>query len=380
MPSTARPRPPASWARCSAWRATGTTLAHAFDGVSFYVVGEGDQRLDELLRDHFTGLLGGGSEVTGELSGEPPGDGERLAGDVRRGCALLTELLPELGPGVLRHLGAVAPVRASSAMGSVLAAACGDVLPGTLIIDPGCLANPWEAAGHILHEALHLKFFDISRGGSMLAHAETPVRVPWRHQEWDVRRAFVSLHVYAHMMLFQAAATERGDDLAGEYGPRPNDRLAVGRGVAPGSLETVPGRTRHLAERLLGDLASSLTAEGRDMLVWLLSGVAPLLDWAPPVPRAGDRVPAEPRPPGPYTRSRELLARPCAESGRLLLFDRAAGRLHFLNLTTWLAFELCDGEADIGKRYADLLGGRVDAAGASALLDLALRELSRTTW
>ncbi len=337
---------------------------------SYLVVGAGDGPLDEMLASTLSGLLGGASEVTGELSADAG-----ILDSFRRGCELLVELLPELGSGVLGHVGAVAAVRASSAMGSVLAAACGDVLPGTLIFDPDHLANPWEAAGHILHEALHLKLFDISRGGALLAEPETPLRVPWRHQTWDIRRAYVSLHVYAHMILLQAVADARGE--AAEYGPRPNGRLAITEGVSPrgGDHETAAGRTRYLAERLLGDLSPCLTGEGRHLLTWLLDAVRPLLDWSLPATAVEPPHEATARPCGRYTRSANLLAKPCA--GRLILLDKTNGELHFLNLATWLAFELCDGEPGIEKRYFEMLGGKADLEGSSALLTQALDELSK---
>ncbi len=345
-------------------------------GISVTVVGRGDGRIDEMLRDTFVDLLAGASEVTGELVSDRAG----TIAAFDRGCDLLLRLLPGLGGDVLRHVEAIAAVRASSAMGSVLAAACGDVLPGTLIFDADHLENPWEAAGHILHEALHLKLFDISRGGALLAHPERATSVPWRRQGWDARRAYVSLHVYAHMLLFQAMVDVHREALSDEFGPPLGDNLAVGRGASPdGRDETAAARSEYLGDLLLGELSECLTEEGQKLLVWLLDATAPLLDR----PRSeaptggGDGCHRRSRG-GRYWRNEALLTRSCPRAGRLVALDRNSGELHFLNLATWLAFELCDGLAGVEERYAGTLSGKADAAHAAELLDRALEELIRT--
>ena len=322
-------------------------------------------RLTRACAENFIKLAG----RTGELN---PGT-KRIAEQLDRACDLLGLVLPELAPQVIRHITAVGLVTAAGPDGVMLSAAGGAPLPGLVMIRPGQLDRPWDAAGRILHEALHLKLFDICVSCTLIANPDSGTSVPWRPARWDIRRVLAAFHVYAHLMLFQVAARTRGRELAAKFGDPPDNP-----GVSPSpypAYQRPEQRLRFLAEQLAGPLAGDLTLAGRRFVAWQLDAIAPLTDLQiGPVtgPAARDAHPA-----AGYERAPGLVARLDPQTRSGLVFNQGSGLLHVINLAGWVAFNLCDGR-DLGalrRSYAEVTASKLTAADAARHLDTALTQL-----
>lgn len=328
-------------------------------------------RLARACAENFIGLAG----RAGELN---PGTG-RAAGLADRACELLGLVLPELAPQVVGHVTALGMVTAAGRDGVMLSAAGGAPLPGVVMIRPGQLERPWDAAGRILHEALHLKLFDICAGCSLIAGPGSGAGVPWRPARWDIRRVLAAFHVYAHLTLFQAAARARGGGLAGRFGSPPGNP-----GVSPSphrGYQRPEQRLRYLAGQLAGPLAGDLTPAGRRFVAWQLDAVAPLTGWQASPARPARPAARDAHPPAGYQRAPGLVARfdPQARSG--LVFNPGRGLLHVLNLAGWAAFSLCDGRdlAALRRSYADVTASKLTPAAAAGHLDAALTQLRQAS-
>lgn len=325
-------------------------------------------RLATACAENFIELAG----RTGEFN---PGT-ERIAELADRACDLLGSVLPKLAPQVIRHATALGMVTAAGQDGVMLSAAGGAPLPGLIMIRPGQLERPWDAAGRILHEALHLKFFDICVSCSLIANPGSGTGVPWRPARWDIRRVLAAFHVYAHLTLFQAAARTRGRQLAGKFG-NPPDNPGVSASPNRG-YQRPEQRLRYLAEQLAGPLADDLTPAGRRFVAWQLDAVGPLTGWQinparPSQPEARDAHPA-----AGYERASGVVARLDSQTRSGLIFNPGRGLLHVVNLAGWVAFNLCDGR-DLGalrRSYADVTASKLTAIDAAGHLDTALTQLS----
>ncbi|MFF4323460.1 aKG-HExxH-type peptide beta-hydroxylase [Streptomyces sp. NPDC001568] len=282
-------------------------------------------------------------------------DDQALAA-LSRGAELLAELLPHTGAGALRHVALVGFAEGEDEDGSVHSFACGDRLPSALFLSPHALTDPWKAAELLFHESLHLKMFDIMRTGALVSDigrmTGTP---PWRVVDWNLRRVYSSLHVYAHMVLFFAAAADAPADLRRRFG-EPPARESVGA-CTPGSVAAAEGtyatseeRTRYLACQALHAHGDALTSDGRAMVVRLLDAVAPLVPGLPPT----DRQPESPAPrsapesavlahPDGYQQRRPITVLPIQEQGTLLAVAPGSSRMVWLNAHAWFVFALCDG-------------------------------------
>ncbi|MFF3019374.1 aKG-HExxH-type peptide beta-hydroxylase [Streptomyces sp. NPDC057939] len=285
-------------------------------------------------------------------------DGEALAA-LSRGAELLAELLPHTGAGALRHVALVGFAEGEDEDGSVHSFACGDRLPSALFLSPHALTDPWKAAELLFHESLHLKMFDIMRTGALVSDIGRMTGIPpWRVVDWNLRRVYSSLHVYAHMVLFFAAAAAAPAELRRRYG-EPPARESVGA-CTPGSVAAAEGtyatseeRTRYLACQALHAHGDALTSDGRAMVVRLLDAVAPLVPGLPPTDRspehATERVTASaPDPaavphPGGYHQRRPITVLPLQDQGTLLAVAPGSSRMVWLNAHAWFVFSLCDG-------------------------------------
>lgn len=195
-----------------------------------------------------------------------------------RGADLLTRLLPQVGPSVLRHVSVVGFTRGESADGPLQSLSGGDPLPSAILMAPERLADPWTAAETLLHEGVHLKLFDALRSGALLKDADLSVPIPWWQTSWRLVRVLVALHFYVHMLVFQEAARHADDTLRAEFGDPPpgevidavsQDTEAARNGTYGSSLE----RARYLAGYALGLPEGRLTADGRRFLSWLLDAL-----------------------------------------------------------------------------------------------------------
>ncbi|MGP3688260.1 PqqD family protein [Streptomyces sp. IBSNAI002] len=326
----------------------------------------------------------------GSIEGGPTADPviptPEMCRRLTRGADLLTRLLPQVGPSVLRHVSVVGFTRGESADGPLQSLSGGDPLPSAVLMAPEQLADPWTAAETLLHEGVHLKLFDALRSGALLRDADLSVPIPWRQTPWRLVRVLVALHFYVHMLVFQEAARHADDTLRTEFGEPPAgevvdevspDTEAARNGTHGSSLE----RARYLAGYVLGLPEDRLTPDGRRFMHWLLealhlvhqdSGVTPPAGVAGVAP-----VPQPALPEGAVAgRSASALARPLPERGELLLVNTDTAAMHWLNARSWLIYSLCDGR-DVGSvrgEYARRAG--VDSEAARTQVDACISELT----
>lgn len=229
------------------------------------------------LQAAFDGIFAAKPENRGRLL-NPDADAQAKVQDA---MALLSMLLPNCGAAALRHIGAVALLDAQLEGGIVLSAAGGDLTPSTVFISLEQLGNPWDIAGCLLHEGLHMKLFDAARSVSLaLAPAET-VQVPWRNVRWSIVRAIFAYHVYVHLSLFKAAAVcadRRCFDLFGDpsaYVIRPHAMSVVNNDSAAQYGRSID-RARYLGRMLEGPWSHLLSPGGKDFVRWLKSSLDPV--------------------------------------------------------------------------------------------------------
>jgi hypothetical protein len=305
---------------------------------------------------------------------------EELVAGLSRGAELLAELLPYAGAGVFPHISLVGLARAESDDGELYSLSGGDPLPSALFIAPEHLRDPWMTAEILLHEGLHLKQFDVLRTGSLVADPGHEIEIPWRLTPWSLTRVLAALHVYAHMVLFFAAAGEAPAELRERFGeppvtedvgvPTPGSRAAV-----EGGYTTSAERAAYLGQQALEVHGGALTPAGRRFVEWLMDAAASL---APsvranvarePVPSSAPHVP-QPDPRG-YRKIEPVAVCPLPEQGQLLAFAPDTAKFHWLNRHAWMIYALCDGRelAALQEQYAQHTGS--DPAGlASGLAGL----------
>ncbi|NUW33909.1 hypothetical protein HTZ77_21095 [Nonomuraea sp. SMC257] len=327
-------------------------------------------RLDELL----AGTLsedGSDSRITPDAA---------MLAALGRGADLLTELLPCAGTGVLPHVSLVGFARYDDGDESLNSISGGDPLPSTLFLAPQRLDDPWTAAETLFHEGLHLKLFDVLRTGSMVADPDRLVPIPWRTRSWTLTRVLFAMHVYAHLLLFRAAAAEASPGLRARYGPPPAtedvDRATPGsEAAARGGYTTSLERVTYLARQAAEVHGGMLTAEGREFVGWLIGAVTPLgpgiLSEGGPVATPSTAVPSAAVPAGVpaaaaleprgYRQARPVEVCPMPEQRRLVAVSPGTSRFRWLNDHAWLIYALCD-----GRDLAALREGYLRAAGQDA--------------
>ena len=198
-----------------------------------------------------------------------------------RGCDLLALLLPELSASVLDH------VRLVGVLGDehlrITSVTFIDI-PSTMFIS-GEIVNltPWQAAGTLLHEAVHLKLTDLATARSLyrpdalsLRDGAPTIRAIWRWKEqgpladWPIRRAWYAFHVYVHLALFFARVERMEEFLADDFGTPP----------VPGGLglERALGRAGYLGEELAAHVERMFDLDGRRLFAWLRRMLSCLCD------------------------------------------------------------------------------------------------------
>ncbi len=318
-------------------------------------------RLAQACTENFISRAG----RTGELN---PGT-DHSAAQVSAACEVLAGVLPVLGPAVIGHVTAVGLITAQGSDGAMLSAAGGAPVPGIIVIRPSGLERPWDAAGRILHEALHLRLFDISMCSALIADVDAGAQVPWRPVRWDLRRIVAAFHVYAHLAVFEAATRSRQNRLVRRFGAPPaNPGVSASENDDYAQPEQ---RLRFLGEQLTGPLAGNLTPTGRRFVRWQLDSIAPIVDWpagpAQAVRSADFRQRPSARATHPaqgYRQAEGIVVRRDQQAGLLLAFNPGRGALHVINLAVWVAFELCDGrDLDaIRTSYADIVASKLSPA------------------
>ncbi|WP_354642266.1 aKG-HExxH-type peptide beta-hydroxylase [Kitasatospora camelliae] len=306
-----------------------------------------------------------------------------------RGAELLAELLPHAGAGVFPHISLIGLAQGETDDGQLYSLSGGDPLPSALLVAPEHLAKPWKTAEILFHEGLHLKQFEVLRTGSLVADPDRMTDIPWRVVPWDLRRVIAAFHVYAHMVLFFAAAEEAPAELRARFGEPPSDEDV---GVpTPGSLAAAEGgyttskeRAAFLGRQALLAHGDALTPAGRRFVQWMLDAIEPLAPGTrvdgPAAGPAAEPVAAAPVPepdPRGYRKVEPVGVCPLPELGQLLAVAPASRRFHWLNEHAWLIYALCDGRGleEIRASYREQLGedGPL-AAGIAGLVEAGLVE------
>lgn len=319
---------------------------------------------------------------------------DHTAGALGRACSLLADVLPETARSVFRHVSAVALAVMRAGGGRLLTGSAGDGVPGTVILSPEEIDNPWDTAAHLLHEGLHEKFADITRFAGLVGQ-NVAVELPWRADEegFTLARALSAFHVYVHFVLYEAAVRTLGERLVDRYGaldaqPVSAHAMSVVR-TGQGPYARGAERCRHLGEQLSTSWAPHLTPAGRRLVRWLLECIEPIgaADFLPALRRRESTRPADAPPGAPeitpaaesvrYRKNPALQERALEDEGLLLAFSPQAPRVQLLTLNSWLISELCDGETlgEIRSRYLDVVGPQLSATEARHQLDLGLRQL-----
>ncbi|WP_146603894.1 aKG-HExxH-type peptide beta-hydroxylase [Micromonospora deserti] len=316
---------------------------------------------------------------------------ESLAG-LRQGAELLSALMPQVASQVLARIGLVVLASDDSLDGPLYSKAGGDGFPATIFIAPQQLRNPWDAAGTILHEGLHLVLFEIIRCGALVFERTDPeadvVPIPWRVARWSVMRVLFALHVYVHTVLFQAASRNAEPWIRDQYGePPPGAAVSIPtRGLEGAQRYATPlARASYLGEQLERRFAHLLTPYGRQFTMWLvdaLERIAPGVraawsaadESASSAPRAATGAMADA---GRYRAVEPTGALSLADQRRLVLGTASPPRVHWLNLSSWLIFALCDGRdyATLRAGYTEAVAGAVGPEEAGRQFQSGLRQL-----
>lgn len=304
----------------------------------------------------------------------------RMVEQLDRACGLLHTLVPQVAHSVFSHLHSVAIAHMRNERGPMLTASGGDSTPCMIFIAPEELANPWDTAVHIMHEAVHLKLSDMVRASAAVVHEEM-VTLPWG-REISISNCLFAFHAYVHLQVFRTAVEQLGPALHARYGA-PQDYLAGTRPHAMSVVNTASttpfsrGQQRmvYLGEQFRTQWSRYLTPSARRMVDWLCEAIAPLIDMRLPIPPSPQAAVAdEPAaatasaPPMRYGKNPALHLRPLESRGILFAADPAQPRIRKLNTAAWLMFELCDGrdERDLAQAYARIAGIDEDRARRTA--------------
>lgn len=150
-------------------------------------------------------------------------DDETIAA-LSKGAELLSELLPSLAPSALHHAHTIACVPVDKAF---FGSSSRPDLGGIFFLRDS-LGSPWWIAEHMLHEATHLKLYDLLGDELLQAdgrRVERPVLAPWNPSLltganwWHAWRVMAAFHVYVHLALLAAVAEQRAAELEAAYGP-----------------------------------------------------------------------------------------------------------------------------------------------------------------
>jgi hypothetical protein len=286
-----------------------------------------------------------------------------------RACALLERLVPEMTASVFRHLHSIAVAHIRGPRGRMLTGSGGDGTPCMIFIDPTELTNPWDTAGHILHEAVHLKLSDLIRTGAVVTE-DGLIDLPWGRKT-ALSNLLFAYHAYAHMQVFRAAVEEVGPSLHAEFGaPRdyvaPAHAMSVVNNDDASPFSRAEARLDHLHYRLAGPLSHRVTPYGLEMVAWLWDAIGPLhamvRERSEPRPAPVSKEEQAPSGRSPssarYRQGQDLRLRRSPATEVLFALDPSTRKIVTLNLPAWLAFELCDGktEAELLTAYTASLG------------------------
>ncbi|WNG18203.1 aKG-HExxH-type peptide beta-hydroxylase [Cystobacter fuscus] len=318
----------------------------------------------DLLRESIrTGFMPG-AESSVEIIRPTP----RMIEGLERACALLYRLVPRIADSVFQHLHSIAVANIRGPRGRMLTGSGGDGTPCMIFIDPDELDNPWDTAGHILHEGIHLKLSDLIRTGAIVTE-DGPIELPWGRKT-ALSNSVFAYHAYAHMQVFRAAVQNLGPSCHAEFGAphdydAPAHAMSVVNNKTTSPFSRAQERLEYLHEQLSGPLSPRVTPYGRELVAWLWDTIRPLaaLVGERPVSRAEATAEAPPAPSqapssARYRQGQGLSLRRSPSTQVLFALDPASRKIVTLNLAAWLAFELCEDktEHEVLSGYAASLG------------------------
>lgn len=143
--------------------------------------------------------------------------------------ALLSAAIPAVAAGMLGHVQLLCRLETPpDATSMILSSSFRDVSGVVFLADP-VLTSPLQAAEHILHEACHQRYGELSHAASVLGEGyddvlSSKILVPWHRPSvapslWSTDKALTAAHVYLHLayfygMLHDAPATAPAVDPA----------------------------------------------------------------------------------------------------------------------------------------------------------------------
>ncbi|WP_394842828.1 HEXXH motif-containing putative peptide modification protein [Pendulispora brunnea] len=310
-------------------------------------------KLGEIVRTRFMP----GSDCTFEPIRPTP----KMVENLDRAIALAHHLVPEMTSSVFRHLHSIAIGHIRGPGGRRLTGSGGDPTPCMIFLDPDELENPWDTAGHILHEGMHVKLADLCRAGHIAD--EDRVELPWRGTT-ALSNCVFAFHAYVHLQVFRAAVERFGPAHHAEFGA-PQDYKALAHPMSVVNTKTGPfaraeQRLDHYYQQLVGAWARRVTPYGHALVAWAWDALRPLNRRLASEPaHAGSSQMA---PKGSMTeassarceRRDDVLLRRSPRCSALFALEPRSHKILTLNLPAWLAFELCDGktEREILAAYA----------------------------
>lgn len=155
-------------------------------------------------------------------------------------------------------------------------------LPAALYLSPLALSSPLMAAEHLLHEALHVKWYDLRHTHSMMKKgyrvtASRTIDTPWNSPAfpdattWQACRAVAAFHVYVYLTAFYGLVTESVSQ--GRLSPS-----YLGTHNLAGLLARSGQRASYLADAV-ESLVPELGAAGIRFVEWLRSCLARIGDF-----------------------------------------------------------------------------------------------------
>lgn len=162
---------------------------------------------------------------------------ESAMGVLTRATAILEDLLPRIAHGALSHAHVVAVTDvldrqewSNDQRRFPYESFSTSIIPGTVFVSLLVLRNPYKAAEHLLHEALHLKYYDLQHTHAIFRkgyHVERSPRLVslWNRaqrgssNEWPVCRSLAAMHVYVHLALYFMQLERRREEMESLHGP-----------------------------------------------------------------------------------------------------------------------------------------------------------------
>ena len=192
---------------------------------------------------------------------------------VEAGLALLLASIPDVATSMLPHVQLLCRLAAPpDALNLVLSGSYRDV-PGVVFLADPLLSDPLAVAEHVLHEACHQRYGELSRAASMLGEGYddergSKIAVPWHRTSapsslWGIDKALTAAHVYLYLTYFFAALCEA-----------PPPSLQAEASMLRRRLHSSYDRGRYLL-RALDDVGRPVLGyAGNALLDWMLAAFA----------------------------------------------------------------------------------------------------------